>query len=208
MGPVQLIQNQPVNGKFGVQVGGTSVSINGVAAPILYSSATQVAGIVPYSVTGSTAQVTLTYQGQNAAPFLVSMAPSAPSLFTTNQSGSGQAAAINAASGIVNSATNPVAVGGYISLYATGGGQTSPAGSNGSLAGATAPRPILPVSATVGGLPAAVQYAGGAPGLVEGLMQVNVQIPSGVQTGGYVPVVLTVGTTSSGPGVWIAVSAK
>jgi uncharacterized protein (TIGR03437 family) len=38
-------------------------------------------------------------------------------------------------------------------------------------------------------------------------MQVNVQIPSGVQPGGYVPVVLQVGDASTTPGaVWIAVS--
>jgi uncharacterized protein (TIGR03437 family) len=45
------------------------------------------------------------------------------------------------------------------------------------------------VSVTVGGIPATIQYAGGAPGQVAGLMQVNVQIPGGVQPGGYVPVV-------------------
>jgi uncharacterized protein (TIGR03437 family) len=58
----------------------------------------------------------------------------------------------------------------------------------------------------VGGIAANVQYAGGAPGLVAGLLQVNVQIPAGVQPGGYVPVVLQIGDSVSGPGVWIAVS--
>ena len=51
-----------------------------------------------------------------------------------------------------------------------------------------------------------VQYAGGAPGQVAGLMQINVQIPGGVQPGGYVPVVVQVGNMVSGPGTWIAVS--
>jgi uncharacterized protein (TIGR03437 family) len=50
-------------------------------------------------------------------------------------------------------------------------------------------------------------YAGGAPGQVAGLMQVNVQIPIGVRPGGYVPVVLQVGDVSTTPGaVWVAVS--
>ena len=49
------------------------------------------------------------------------------------------------------------------------------------------------------------QYAGGAPGLVAGLMQINVQIPSGIQTGNAVPVVVQVGGASSQPGVTIAV---
>lgn len=169
LGPSQLIQNQPRNGEFGAEVGGTAVAFNGVAAPVLYTSATQVAAIVPYAVTA------------------------------------GHAAAINAVDGSVNTAVNPVKIGGYISLYATGEGQTTPAGRDGKLAGSTPTHPVLPLTVMVGGLPATVHYAGGAPGLVAGLMQVNVQIPSGVQPGGYVAVVLRVGDRTSSPAVWIAV---
>ena len=89
--------------------------------------------------------------------------PSAPSLFTLNQTGAGQAAAVNA-DGSVNTALSPVKVGGFLSLYATGGGNSN-----------------LPVSATIGGVPAAVQYAGQAPGQPAGLMQINVQVPNGVR---------------------------
>jgi uncharacterized protein (TIGR03437 family) len=71
------------------------------------------------------------------------------------------------------------------------------------------PRPVFPVTVTVGGIPAFVQYAGGVEGQIAGLLQVNVQIPSGVQPGGYVPVVLQVGSASTTPdAVWIAVSAN
>jgi uncharacterized protein (TIGR03437 family) len=63
------------------------------------------------------------------------------------------------------------------------------------------------VTATVGGLPAVVQYKGAVPGAVAGLMQVNVQIPAGVIPGGYVPVVLSVGNASTvSDAIWIAVS--
>ena len=65
------------------------------------------------------------------------------------------------------------------------------------------------MTATVGGIPAVVEYAGAAPGQVEGLMQINVQIPNGGQQGGYVPVVLQVGDASTTPGaVWVAVSGN
>jgi uncharacterized protein (TIGR03437 family) len=108
------------------------------------------------------------------------------------------------ADGSVNTAANPVRIGAYISLYATGEGQTSPGGMDGKFGGSV---PILPVSVTIGGFPATVQYAGGVPGQVAGLMQVNVQVPAGVQPGGYVPITLQVGDVSSVPGaVWIAVS--
>jgi uncharacterized protein (TIGR03437 family) len=206
LGPAQLVQNQPGNGQFGTRVGGTSVSFNGITAPILYASATQVAAIVPYAITGTTAQVVVTYQGEDSAPFTVPVAVAAPGVFTSNQLGSGQAAAINAADGRFNSAVNPVKIGGSISLYATGEGQTSPAGVDGRVS-STATGPVLPVTVTVDGISALIQYAGGVPGQVAGLMQVNVQIPDGVQPGGYVPVVLQVGNNSTTPGaVWISVA--
>lgn len=54
-----------------------------------------------------------------------------------------------------------------------------------------------------------MRYAGGAPGQVAGLMQVNVQIPARVEPGGYVPVVLQVGDASTTDGaVWIAVAGN
>jgi hypothetical protein len=75
--------------------------------------------------------------------------------------------------------------------------------------GGSPPRPIVPVTVTVSGVPAMVQYAGGAPGQVAGLMQVNVLIPAGFEPGGYVPVVLRVGDVSTTDGaVWIAVARK
>ena len=204
LGPTQLVQNQPSNGLFGTAVGGTAVSFNGIAAPILYTSATQVAVVAPYAVSGTTAQVTVTYQGQASAAVAIPVAPSAPSLFTLNETGSGQATAINA-DGTVNTAANPVKIGASIILYATGEGQTSPVGVDGKVGGSS---PILPVTMTIGGVQAAYSTSG-APGQVSGLMRVTVQIPTGVQPGGYVPVVLQVGDASTTPGaVWIAVSGN
>lgn len=58
-------------------------------------------------------------------------------------------------------------------LYATGEGQTKLGGIDGVIASGTAPKPVLPVSVPIGGKTAAVQYAGGAPGLVAGVMQVK-----------------------------------
>ena len=121
LGPSQLIQNQPKNGQVGTELSGTTVSFNGFAAPILYTSATQVAAVVPYAVSGSTAR-SVTYQGQVSADFTVPVATTAPNVFTLNQAGWGQAAGINAADGTVNTPVNPVKIGGYISLYATGEG--------------------------------------------------------------------------------------
>ena len=51
-----------------------------------------------------------------------------------------------------------------------------------------------------------VNFAGGAPGSVQGVIQVNAQIPSGITVGNAVPVVVQVGTSNSQPGVTLAVS--
>jgi uncharacterized protein (TIGR03437 family) len=116
-------QFQVSDGSVPAQLAGTTVSFNGVNGPIVYTSNTQVAAIVPYEVTGSSAQVVVSYQGQASPAFTVPVAASAPSLFSLNETGAGQAAAINAVDNTVNTAANPVKIGGYISLYATGQGR-------------------------------------------------------------------------------------
>jgi len=207
LGPATGVTGTPSKGVFGTQLGGTTVSVNGVAAPVFYASATQVNAIVPYEISGTTATVNVAYQSGISAGFSVSLAASSPSFFSYNATGAGQAAAINVVDGTLNTAANPVKIGAYISFYATGEGQTTPAGVDGKLGTTPLPSPNLPVTVAVGGLPAVVQYKGGVSGVVAGLMQVNVQIPAGVATGGYVPVVLSVGTASTVNGaIWIAVS--
>jgi trimeric autotransporter adhesin len=130
---------------------------------------------------------------------------SAPALFTSDGSGWGQAAAVNQDNSI-NAPSNPAHVGDFISLYATGAGQTYPAGVDGKQATTPYPRPLLPVSVTVGGQPASVLYVGAAPGEVAGMLQINVRIPSGIQVGNNVPVGLQVWNNLSQPKVTIAVS--
>ena len=56
----------------------------------------------------------------------------------------------------------------------------------------------------IGGKDATLLYAGGAPGLTNALLQVNVQIPTGLAPGAQ-PIVLKVGTASSPATVTVAV---
>jgi uncharacterized protein (TIGR03437 family) len=173
---------------------------------LLYSSSGLAGAIVPYNVAGSsTANVVLALNGQVSVTTVVPVTNVAPGIFTSNESGVGQAAAINVASGTVNSASNPVKVGGFISLYVSGAGATSPAGIDGRVATSIANQ-VLPVTVTIGGAPAVVSYAGTAPGTVTELTQVNVQVPAGIVTGSAVPVTLSVGGVAAPAGVTIAVS--
>ena len=102
-------------------------------------------------------------------------------------------------------------MGDIISIYATGEGQTTPSGVDGKPAGSPLPKPILPLSVTIGGQPAEVQYAGGAPDEIAGLMQLNVRIPNGILSGESVPVILHLGSGAgffSQGGVTITVSGN
>lgn len=132
-------------------VAGTTVLFNGIPAPIMYTSAGQVSATVPYETAGAaTAQILVNYQGNNVAAGTVTVAPSAPGIFTVN-SGTGQAAALNQ-DGSVNSASNPAAAGSTIVLYLTGEGQTLPPGADGKIASAASfPAPVLPVTVMIGG---------------------------------------------------------
>ncbi len=92
-------------------------------------------------------------------------------------------------------------------IYCTGGGLTNPATVDGSITTSTPPLPMLTqnVTVTIGGLPAKVDYSGGAPQSVAGLTQINAEVPSGVTPGSSVPVVVQIGTALSQAGITMAV---
>jgi uncharacterized protein (TIGR03437 family) len=176
----------------------TSVFLNGIKAQVIYSSATQVAAIVP-SITGSTAAVEVRYLGNTALSFSVPLLPFSPSLFTSDATGRGLAAAINQ-NGSYNSLTNSPVVGDRITLFATGDG--------------LATQPNAAVTVTIGGVGAQVLHIGPLPGS-PGVTQIDIRIPLsafaatsfrlGDELHVPVPVVLQVGGVSSQPGVYITV---
>ena len=211
LGPDTLATYQMQNGGVPLSVGGTSVYFNGTAGPVLYASSTQVGAIVPFGIDGSTAQVYVSYDGLVSTPLNVAVAAAAPALFTANNSGTGQAAAINYADGSYNGAAHPASAGQWVYLYGTGFGQTNPGGVDGALSlvppAGVLPQPLQPVTVTIGGKPATSNYAGGAPYIVQGVMQVNAQIPSGLPAGN-AAVVVSVGGVPTQTGVTVAVSGN
>lgn len=186
------------------KLGGTEVLIDGVAAPLVYSSTGQVNAIVPYEAGSSpTATVQVVSQGIQSGAWALPVAPSAPAIFAVGASGVGQGAIVNQ-DGSVNYETNPAVRGTAIQVYATGGGQTSPASSTGAVAPAAA-NLVLPVTVSIGGVNAQVLYAGNAPGEVEGVVQINAIVPSSVTPGAALPILVTIGGVASQPGVTLAV---
>ncbi|HEY2845480.1 MAG TPA: TIGR03118 family protein [Bryobacteraceae bacterium] len=189
----------PASGIYGTSLtapgGITSVTFNGTPAALLYASASQTNVIVPYSVTGATANVVVKFRDQTTAAFQVPIAATAPGLFTLDSSGSGQVVAVNL-DGTINSPTNAAAKGSPVLLFATGEGPTDPPGLDGTVSGRFFHEPLLTPTLTIGGQNAIVVYAGSGPGLVAGVMEVEAIIPATTASGA-IPLVLTAGTASS-----------
>jgi len=207
LGPETLVSLQvDSRGYASTALAGTQVYFNGVAAPIVYTQARQVSVVVPYSVSGkSSAQVQIAYQGQSSNVVSIPVTAVVPGIFTLDRSGHGPGAILNQ-DGTVNSTSNPAPAGSVVFIYATGEGQTNPPGVDGKPDDSPAPVPVAgPATATVGGVNADVLYAGGTPGLVAGVLQLNVRIPATVPPGGAVPGVFTVGGKPSQDGVTLAV---
>ena len=189
-------------GSVGTTLSGVQVMFNGNPAPLIYVSATQINAVVPYEVSGlATTSVVVTFNGVAAAALQLNVVAAAPGIFFFPNGT--QAAALNQ-NGSGNGTASPAAKGSTIVLYATGEGQTNPLGVTGSVTGATLKKPTAAVSVTVGGLPATVAYAGSAPGLVSGVLQLNVIVPTGVASG-VVPVVLTIGGVATQQNVTVAI---
>lgn len=185
-------------------LGGTQALFNGVPGPVLYASANQVNAIAPFGLSSSVVEVQVAYNGQESGWAEIVVAPTTPGIFSFDGSGAGQAIALNQDNS-VNSPSHPAGAGSVITLWATGAGQSSPAGQDGAVVSASnLPAPILPVTAQIGGLPASVLYAGGGPGIVEGVIQVDLRVPGGLPARASAPVVLWMGGISSQAGLTVA----
>jgi uncharacterized protein (TIGR03437 family) len=188
----------PATGNLVTTSGGTSVTFNGTAAPIVYAGSAATSVQVPYEVAGSsTASVVLTVGTQTTSAFSVSVAPTAPALFTTDFTGMNGAVALNA-DGTVNSASNPAARGATIMLFATGEGVTNPADADGVVEANGTRVPVAPVSVTIGGTAATIGADGSTPKDVSGVLELTVTVPTGIPAG-TAAVVLTAGGVTSPP---------
>jgi uncharacterized protein (TIGR03437 family) len=158
-------------GKFGDNLAGVQVFFAGYAAPVLYAQAGQLNVVVPFEVAGlPTVEVYTVYNGlrsnTNTLPVLpvfpAFLAPSAGYRVPSLQQGN------------------------VLSVFATGGGQTDPPEADGLLFSGPLPQLLASVAASFdyyngtgyATVSAPVLYAGPAPGLVSGVLQMNIEIPN------------------------------
>jgi uncharacterized protein (TIGR03437 family) len=180
IGPQPTGPQLDAQGRISTGVGtNTRVEINDQPAPVLYASPSQWNVIVPYEVAAhSSATVRVVTYGQASRVWTLPVAPAAPAIFTLTASGVGPGAVLNQ-DNTVNSPTNPAPVGTIIQIYATGGGQSNPPAETGSVTpGSGGGGNQLPIKAFFAGDEAAVVFAGPAPTLASGVLQVNAVVPN------------------------------
>jgi uncharacterized protein (TIGR03437 family) len=218
MGPEDLVGARVEGSHLSTELEGVRVLIDGIPAPLIFVSAGQLSGIVPYGVEldlqwSEAAQqffparfsvVEVERDGFRSDPYPISLYDAAPGIFSLDSSGRGQGAILNQ-DGSLNGSLNRAALGSVVVLYATGEGLTDPPSEDGTIAAGALQKPLLPVTVKIGGTEAGVLYAGAAPGLTAGVMQVNVRIPEGLTQRGAVSIELIVGDRSSGTGVVVIV---
>ena len=185
----------------------TRVLFDGIPVPLIYVSDTQVNAIVPFGLTADSTQVSVEYQGLSSDSLTLAVAPATPGIFSADGSGAGAGVIVNQ-DGTINSTQYPAPPGSVVTLYATGAGLMSPLGPDGSVVAADAlPQASSPVTAIVGGVAAEILYAGGSPGLVQGVLQVNLRIPDAVPSGDAVTLVLRAAGRDSQSGITVAIGA-
>jgi uncharacterized protein (TIGR03437 family) len=179
----------PATGKLATTIGGVQVLFNGTPAPMIYASATQVSAVVPYEMASvASPSVWIEYAGQTSNAYPLPSAIAAPGLFAQNASGSGPGAILNQDNSL-NGPSHPAAKGSIVQVFMTGEGQTNPPGVTGKITTATlpppqvTPAPVQPIQVSIDGQPALYTYAGEAPGIAAGVMQLNVQIPANAPSG-------------------------
>jgi uncharacterized protein (TIGR03437 family) len=192
------------SGVVSATLAGARVLFDGIAAPVIYAQAEQVSAVVPYAVgRGRNTQVQIEYKGITSDPVTIPVSAAAPGVFSVDSVGMGQGAILNQ-DGTPNSVANPASRGSTITLYGSGEGQTDPPGVDGAVAGNVLPTPLAAVSVSIAGADAEVLYAGAAPGMVAGILQIKVRVPATVSPGD-LPVLLTIGNASSQPGITVSV---
>ena len=199
----------PVTGKLATTIGGVQVLFNGTPAPMIYASSTQLSAVVPYEMALiSNPSVWIAYAGQTSNAYPLTVAATAPGLFAQNASGSGAGAILNQDNSL-NGPNHPAAKGSIVQMFMTGEGQTTPLGITGKITGVSlpppqvTPAPVQPILVSTGGQ-ALYTYAGEAPGMVAGVMQLNVQIPSGVPSGA-MEVLVSIGGVSSQNSITVSI---
>ena len=159
---------------------GVTLSINGIACPLLFSSSSQINAQIPYEVTPGPATAVLQLPQMPPAAIALTVAPVAPGIFVVRNP-----------DGSLNGAENPAKPGAPVSIELTGQGAL--------------PLASDPLAATVGRRPAQILSAALSPGST-GLFQIIVRVPP-VNAGASELVIKIDGVSSNAATLYVAASS-
>ena len=182
--------NQAASPPYPATLNGVMVLINSKPAPLQFVSATQINCLVPYATQGATATVVVQNGATASNTVTVPVAPTAPGIFSQDQSGSGPGAILHADYSLVN-ANKPAISGETVLIFLTGMGAVSPSVADGTAGGSNplSKTTASPIQVLIGGASATVIYSGLAPGF-PGLYQMNVTLPAVIPFPGNLPVAI------------------
>ena len=170
-------------------LGGVTVTINGVAAPLYFVLPGLIGGQVPYETIPGTATAAVSINGSTPVSTSFQVAPASPSLFVAADGK--HIVAVNYQDGSLN-AQKPASPNTLVIVYLTGMGQPNVPVATGAPSPSSEPfgRPSYTYSITINGQTVQqVPYLGLAPGY-PGLVQANIIVPS-LPPGDY-PLVVTI----------------
>lgn len=188
LGPVGGVW-APANANLPASLGGSSVTFDGVAAPLYFASNAAVIVQAPTTlVAGATTSINVTSSSGTSAAVSLPVVPARPGVYTYESGGKGQAKAVNQdgklnGDGVTVTGSVPAPTASVLQIWASGLGPVNPPIPTGAIAPASPlSSATLAITATIAGQSAKVTYAGAAPGMV-GMYQVNVLVPTGIPSG-------------------------
>jgi len=153
---------------------GTSVTIDGNLAPLVFVSSTQINAQAPFETKVGTATLLIQAGSVTSAPVKIQVVETAPAILTT--AGSNHAMALSP-DGELNSSDNPAQSGQSVAVFLTGQGLVDNPVANGAVPPASpVSAPLAPVLVQVGGKDASISFAGLATEFV-GLSRIDIVIP-------------------------------
>lgn len=186
-GPAQLAVPEitPATTFYPTSLAGVRVLVDNIAAPVtatIGGSRPQVNFVVPHSVAGKRqVEVRLEYNGVLSDPVSVGVTAANPEIFALTPEGQG---AVFNQDYTVNGIGQPAKPGSVVAMFATGGGVTNPSSVDGFIVqGEPLPRTVARVQVLANSQQCEVSYAGAAPQLISGALQVNAKLPPDLPSG-------------------------
>jgi uncharacterized protein (TIGR03437 family) len=171
---------------FPTSLGGITVMVNNVAAPIALISPNQLNVLIPYGITGTAATFVVTNNGAVSNSVAAPISKTSPGVFSLDSTGTGAGAILHADYSAVN-ASSPAKRGETVQIYLSGLGAVNQPVGDGVIPGTN------PVAATVtvfiNGQSAKLAYAGLTPGS-PGLYQINATVPANLVGTGALPLAI------------------